>query len=110
MNQLAPYAKHLPADHRNLWIYSGPRAWILAQWRVKSGLPVLVLPPGRDPSEFQWPVLGTEITVVDSGSTESLLEALAHNLLASGASLVCVSYGEPRTLAVFRQKEMVDVA
>lgn len=110
MKQLAPYAKRLPYDHRNLWIFSGPRAWISARWRAKSGLPVLVLPPSGDPSELQWPVLGTEITVVDSGSNESVLEALAHNRLASGASLVCVSYGEPRTLAVFRQKELVDAA
>lgn len=110
MKRLAPYAKHLTYDHRNLWIYSGPRAWALARWRVERGLPVLVLPLGHDPSEFQWPVLGAEITVVDSGSTESMLEALAHNLLAYGALLVCVSYGKPRTLAVFRQKAMVDAA
>ena len=110
MRVLAPYCNHLPDDHRNLWIFSGPRAWTLARWRVGRGLPVLVLPPGQDPSEFQWPVLGTEITVVDSGSTESVLEALAHKLLASGALLVCVSYGKPRTLAVFRQKAMVDAA
>ena len=110
MKQHAPYAKRLPHDYRNLWIFSGPRAWTLARWRVENALPVLVLPPGRDPSDFQWPVLGTEITVVDSGSTEFLLEALAHNLLASGALLVCVSYGKPRTLAVFRQKAMVDAA
>ncbi len=108
MSFLAPYSNHLPDDHRNLWIFSGPRAWTLARWRVENALPVLVLPPGGDPSDFQWPVLGTEITVVDSGSTETLLEALAHILLASGALLVCVSYGEPKTLAVFRQKEVAD--
>ena len=109
MSVLAPYSNHLPDDHRNLWIFSGPRAWTLARRRVERGLPVLVMPPGRDPAEFKWLVLDTEITVVDSGSTEGLLEALAHNLLASGATLVCVTYGEPRNLAVFRQKEIVDV-
>ena len=31
MKQLAPYAKHLPSDHRNLWVYSGPEAWTKAQ-------------------------------------------------------------------------------
>ena len=111
MKQLAPYAKHLPCERRNLWIYSGPRAWILARWRVKSDLPVLVLPPGRDPSEFQWPVRGQAVMLIERGECDtSRIERTALELLRQGAPFVSTIREALGNSGTYYYRETPDVA
>ena len=103
---LPPFAYYPGRSHiRHVWIYAGSNAWATALSRARSGLPVLVLPLGRSPDSYRWPVIGLDITVIGNDASTEVLERLASTLLRAGACLIAVVCG-PRnsSLVIYRQR------
>ena len=81
---LPPFAKRLTEYHRKdfAMVAIGPWAW----QRAKADPRFLVLPEGRDPHEFSWPVAGREIFLMELGAFDTdRLERTAQALLLAGA-------------------------
>ena len=73
----------------NVFIIAGSNAWRLHEIRSER----IVLPPGEDPSDFDWTLLkGLSPTVIGDDAPRSTLRKLAWCLLRAGCPLVCVIY------------------
>ena len=94
--KLPPYGRDLigkpPAPNQNIVLGTGMMGWKVAKsWMAFQ--PVLVLPLGHDPAEYQWPVAGWYVFVIDAAKDTSfdILHKLAITLIKSGATKVLVS-------------------
>jgi hypothetical protein len=101
----APYSHQLRAagEIRN---YFGSRAWTNACTRNSYSHDALVLPDGKSPNAYRWPVHGLDVLVIQAGTVDlTPIPELAHLLIASGANIVRVIYGE--NMAVYRSSRRI---
>ena len=98
--KMPPYAKSVTTAS-NLFIFAGPNAWDRAKQRKKGN--AMALPEGDEPTSYQWPVSGQQITLIWPGaSRESVLDFGKH-LIRSGAEVVVAPFpGEPAGGFFFR--------
>jgi len=118
--RLPPFARELATaltagrKPRNcVFIFAGSEAWANAKSFSRRQV-VLLLPLGKDPEYFYWPIKGMDCLVGQKGniSEEELLN-LAHTLLRNGATMVCViAIGPDGEYATFHRavKEVIHVA
>ena len=90
----------LPADHLNVHLMAGPRAWDRARRRAPPH--VLALPPGESPESFDWGCAADlEITVqATEEPDEERLARLVVCLLRAGATHLCVLYSDESLVRV----------
>ena len=106
-----PYAKRMPENDLNLWIYCGSDAWERVKPKANGRNAALALPPDSDPSLFDWSCCaGRDATVIGSDCPPSTLECLAHHLLTAGVPLVVVLCGELPEIAIYRREEVSNAA
>lgn len=68
------------------WVSIGSGAW---EFPARKPFPVMVLPPGEDPSRYRWPVAGQSVVLIQWGEAELAdVERLTLELLRAGARLV----------------------
>ncbi len=85
---LAPYAKQYLEERPSagIWVAIGPGAWRFAQVRT---FPVMVLPEGSKPSDYEWPSNGQPALIHERGEyNDERLHAMAEALLLAGAPSV----------------------
>lgn len=94
-----------------IWVATGPGAWRFARVRT---FPVMVLPEGSKPSDYEWPSNGQPALIHERGECDDeRLHAMAKALLLAGApSVVAIrevllDAGDPR---VFFDPVTKDVA
>ena len=93
--KLPPYARGLHPDAPEIWVYFGADAWPAAKYRAARKLPVLLLPPDRQPEQFRWPVAGKEVLMIQQGDFEvQKIPAFANLLFGYGAAVVRAVYGD----------------
>ena len=85
---LPPYGRRFLDDppSAGLWVCTGPRAW-----QAAAGKPFacVVLPPGCEPSEFEWPATSGPALIFETGEqNDELLQSLAKVLMLAGAPSV----------------------
>jgi hypothetical protein len=77
-----------PLD-QSVYLFCGYHAWKKARGFAVSRTLLLCLPPWLSPSEFDWPVIGADVLIFDTGNCEvSYIEETAHVLFENGASIV----------------------
>jgi len=109
--KLPPFGKRLDANSREIWVYFGTEAWNAARYRNKRKLPVLLLPPDRDPQNFRWPVAGKEVLLIQQGQHDILkIPSLANLFFAYGATVVRCVYGETQFRVVYYKRTADEVA
>jgi len=92
---LPPFAKQLNPDAREVWLYFGSDPWRAAKCRAARKLPVLLLPPDKQPEQFRWPVAGKEVLLIQLGDYDILrIPSFANLLFGYGASAVRAIYGD----------------
>jgi hypothetical protein len=105
---LPPYGKELQ-EHlqralqpkNNVFLFLGKDPWQSAK-AFNASQVVLVLPPGKSPYEYYWPVKGCSILAIAKGElATSYVEQAAHALLIAGAMSVHVMLPNYR-LIVYR--------
>jgi len=93
--KLPPFAKQLNPGAREIWIYCGSNPWRAAKFRSARKLPVLLLPPDKQPDQFRWPVSGKEVLMIQQGDFEvQKIPAFANLLFGYGAAVVRAVYGD----------------
>lgn len=124
MKRRPPFGKAVPETCAEVWIYFGSHAWSYREtcrrWPGR-----LILPPDSNPSEFRWPVRRLEVLCVEGATdlsrsiarlkgpqveSEARILHLVAALRRDGASVVRVIHGEPPSLAVYRDMEVVHAA
>jgi hypothetical protein len=101
----APYSLKLHPTSE-IRIYAGSQAWGTARIRNSYCADALVLPEGESPSQYSWPVRGVDVLVIQAGIIDlKPIPELAHILIASGATIVRVVYGED--MAIYRSSRRV---
>lgn len=81
-----PYANRLPKSANCIWLYLGSQdAWEIA--KRANGCNVLVLPPGAQPSAYDWRcVAARSVVAVELEDTSpELRHAIVHTLAVYGA-------------------------
>lgn len=103
--KVAPYSREIRPTSE-IRIYFGSRAWNNASIRNSYCADALVLPDSESPAAYRWPVCGVDVLILQAG-TASLkpIPELAHVLIASGANIVRVVYGEQ--MAIYRSSRRV---
>jgi len=102
--KLPPFAKQLNPDAREVWLYFGSDPWPAAKFRAARDLPVLLLPPDKQPEQFRWPVAGKAILMIQQGQHNILkIPSFANTLLGYGASVVRCIYGEGQFVSYQRK-------
>jgi hypothetical protein len=92
-----PFAKFLIPTDREIWIYFGTEGWTAAKYRVARKLPVLLLPPDKQPEQFRWPVAGKKVLLIQQGDCDILkIPSFANLLFGYGATVVRCIYGQDR--------------
>jgi len=103
--KLPPFAKQLKPDAVEVWIYFGSDPWPAAKYRAARKLPVLLLPPDRQPEQFRWPVAGKEVLMIQQGDYNPLkIPSFASLLFCYGASVVRCIYGDECDFVSYRRK------
>ena len=98
--KMAPYGKRVTAAS-NSFIFAGQDAWARAKQRNKGN--AMVLPEGDEPTSYQWPVSGQQITLIWPGATREAVLDFGEYLIHSGAELVVAPFpGEPEGGFFFR--------
>lgn len=83
-------------EHPNVFITAGSDAWHRHEIRTER----VVLPPGEDPTAFDWTFMrGLEPTIVGDDCPMPILEKLAWCLLRVGCPLVCLGYDDAEATA-----------
>jgi hypothetical protein len=101
----APFSKHLRATGE-IRVYFGSRAWNNARIRNSYCADALVFPDGESPNTYRWPVCGKDVLLLQAGLADiKPVPELAHALIASGATIVRVVYGED--MAIYRSSRRV---
>lgn len=54
----------------------------------------LMLPCGRDPAAYFWPVLGREVVLIGTGASDRRILATCRALLRNGALKIVIVHGE----------------
>jgi hypothetical protein len=68
------------------WVCIGSDAW---EFPSRKSFPVMVLPPGEEPSRYRWPVAGQSVVLIQWGEADRAdVERMALELLRAGAVLV----------------------
>ena len=86
--RLPPYGRQYLEDppSAGLWIAVGPNAWGFASQKP---FPVVVLPPGSKPSDYEWPATSGAALIFETGPCDDeLLLELAKTLMLVGAPSV----------------------
>lgn len=69
-----------------LWVAVGPRSWDIANQKP---FPVVVLPPGAQPADYEWPTTAGAALIFETGPLDDdLLHDLAETLMLAGAPSV----------------------
>ncbi len=69
-----------------LWVATGPRAWDIANQKP---FPVVVLPPGAQPADYEWPATSGPAIIFETGPlADDPLHELAKTLMLAGAPSV----------------------
>ena len=69
-----------------LWVAVGPGAWDIAKGK---SFPVVVLPPGSKPSDYEWPTTSGPALIFETGPLDDdLLHKLVKTLMLAGAPSV----------------------
>lgn len=88
---LPPYGRQYLEDppSAGLWVVFGPDAWDFAS---KQPFPVVVLPPGAKPTDYDWPATSGPALIFETGPrADDLLHELAKSLMLVGApSIVAI--------------------
>ena len=93
-----------------LRVYFGysPDAWRHTMMRNGYG-PAIMLPPGEDFTQYQWPVRGRDVLMMQIGNyPENAIPPFCQHLVMQGAPVVRVLYGTQ--LSVFRPEVSHDAA
>jgi hypothetical protein len=81
----------------NVFICAGSDAWATHQLRLER----IVLPPGSDPSAFDWDFMrGLQPTIVGADGNHTTLKKLAWVLLRAGCPLVALFYEDLQASAL----------
>ncbi len=86
--RLPPYGRQYLEDppSAGLWVAVGPGAWEIAKGK---SCPVVVLPPGSKPSDYEWPATSGAALIFETGPlADDLLHELAKTLMLAGAPSV----------------------
>ena len=86
--RLPPYGRQYLEDppSAGLWVAVGPGAWEIAKGK---SFPVVVLPPGSKPSDYEWPATSGAALIFETGPlADDLLHELAKTLMLAGAPSV----------------------
>ena len=72
-----------------LWVAVGPRSWDIA---VQKPFPVVVLPPGAQPADYEWPTTAGAALIFETGpcDDELLLELATMLMLVAAPSVVAI--------------------
>jgi hypothetical protein len=110
--KLPPYGKTLQSGCCEIWVYFGSDPWRAVKCRAAHKLPVLLLPPDKEPEQFRWPVDGKEVLLIQQGRYDILrIPAFANLLFGYGASVVRAIYGENMVHVVcYRKRENANAA
>ena len=75
------------------------------EYRLKEGLPTLLLPPDATPENYEWPVRGLEVLAIQCGEYPvEEIPRLAFRLLKAGANVVRVAGNAPSFAVFYRQR------
>jgi hypothetical protein len=86
---LPPFAKALRPFEGAVWIYCGKRSWTVRERQKGSTKEAAVLmPEGRQPSEYRWPVKDLDTYIVGLDSDLLVCSHLVIACLDEGASKV----------------------
>lgn len=95
---LPPYAKQLKPFDGAVWIYCGRRAWKVREMQKGATKEAVVLmPEGRHPNEYRWPVNGMETWIVGLDTELIICSHLVIACLDEGASSVTLIHDHIET-------------
>lgn len=83
---LPPFGNVLDGEH--IIVICGADAWEVLYEPIFARRSILLLPPGRSPFKYRWPVAGRECSIVDRGATAETLLQLEGALWQYGAKRV----------------------
>jgi len=104
--KVPPFGKQLNSDAREVWLYFGSDPWHAAKYRAARKLPVLLLPPDKQPEQFRWPVAGKKVLMIQQGQHDvSKIPSFASVLFRAGAIAVCAIYGDGQVVFYTRKAD-----